>query len=260
MRRWIVVAVGCLLTWAGAGVLSASALARPALRSAVTPFSGKHRISAGVAYSSNWSGYAAYGRKFKRATGTFVVPTANCSAVHGHQETDAAFWAGLDGYLPTSGSVEQTGVEAICVGTQAYYLPWYEFYPAGLVVIQQPVKPDDTMVATVSHNSTTVTAKLTDVTRGWSNSAHTSAAGLAFSSAEWITEGLTHPTLPLTDFGSVHFGSASATDGANQTGTISSKAWKHDRIIQVDNNSTIDATPTKLSGGGSAFDVVWNSF
>jgi hypothetical protein len=182
------------------------------------------------------------------------VPTSDCSAVSGQKETVAAFWAGLDGY--TSKTVEQTGVDAICIGAAAYYFPWYEFYPANTVQINHKVLPGDTMIATVSHNSTTVTTKLTDKGK-WSTSASASAARLAFSSAEWIAEG---PASSLTDFGAVAFGSASASDSANQTGAISSSAWKHDKIVQVDPNGTIDATPTKLSNLGSAFDVLWKSF
>ena len=49
--------------------------------------------------------------------------------------TYAAFWVGLDG--DGSHSVEQIGTMGYTSGGRAYYVAWYEMYPAAM----QPIRP-----------------------------------------------------------------------------------------------------------------------
>jgi hypothetical protein len=243
-RRVILGVVGALAcSWAVTSPASAAA----------GPIKGKLRVGRGTVESTNWSGYAAYGKTFTDVKGSWIQPAANCSSVKGRQTTIAAFWAGLDGY--TSGTVEQTGTESDCIGNRPLYFAGYEFYPAGVVEINHPVQAGDALSAEVSQNGSTVTVTLKDATRGWTNSASEPASGLAFSSAEWIAEALSHM---LTNFGSVPFSSASATDNAGQSGPINSSDWSNDKIILVNHTGTIQrAVPSGLTSNGTAFTDTW---
>lgn len=263
----LVLGVACLALAAG------TAIARPSARSsaasssqrgiAAGPISGKQRIRTHQSYSTNWSGYAAVGDTFTNVTGTWTEPTASCSGVKGHKVTYATFFAGLDGYM--SPTVEQTGVDAICLGSTAYYHPWYEFYPAASVTIPCVVQAGDTLTSDVSVSGGTVTTSLADATRScdgtaggsWTSGGQTSSTGLELDSAEWITEAVAHT---LTNFTSVHFSSASATDTAGTTDGIDNGPWGYDEIILVSHNGRVmRAEPQNLSTSGtaSAFDDVW---
>jgi hypothetical protein len=240
--------------------IRASAVARPAAGgplngSYVTkPVTGKKRIRTHQSFSTNWSGYAAFGDTFKHVTGTWTQPTAGCSGIKGKKLTVASFWSGLDGY--NSSTVEQTGVDAICVGKTSLYQPWYEFYPARSVTIPHTVNPGDLLTADVSVSGGVVTTTLTD-SGHWTYSAQTPAAGLALSSAEWIAEA---PTNLLTNFGTVHFDSATATDTGGTTAGIDNGPWSYDAITLVNRNGRIvRAQPGSLStsGNASSFDDVW---
>ena len=236
-----------------AGALACTLAAASSASAAVGPVKGKLRVGRGTVESTNWSGYAAYGTTFKDVKGSWIQPAADCSSVKGKQTTIAAFWAGLDGY--TSGTVEQTGTESDCSGGSPLYFAWYEFYPAGVIQINHPVEPGDVLTSEVSQNGSTVTAKLTDSTQGWTNTASEPASGLAFSSAEWIAEAPSHL---LTDFGSVPFSSASATDTAGKSGPINSSNWSNDQVILVNHTGTIErAVPSGLTSNGTAFTDTW---
>ncbi len=116
--------------------------------------------------SGNWSGYAVESpSQFTEVLGSWVQPTAKCTSLG---RTYGAFWVGLDGY--TSSSVEQLGTDSDCknVNSPTYYA-WYEMYPAASVTIsttQYPVKPGDTMTASVTRAGTSYTLSLHS-SEGW---------------------------------------------------------------------------------------------
>lgn len=130
-----------------------------------------------IAYHlSNWSGYVAHGsaKEFTSVSGGWTVPVVSCSS--GGQ---SAAWVGLDG----SGdhTVEQTGVNTVCGptlgscagdprGTPCEYA-WYEMYPGGLNVYDDPISTGDTMMASVSYARTTFTLSISDLTQGWTETA-----------------------------------------------------------------------------------------
>jgi hypothetical protein len=241
-----------LLTALAAAVLAAAG--GPAF--AAGPITDRHKTGRGASASTNWSGYAAYGRTFRHVEGDWTVPTANCAAIHGQQVTIAAAFVGIDGFL--SNTVEQTGTDIDCIGKTAFYVGWYEFYPDRAVFLDQstyPVDAGDDMHAEVSVSGTTATLTLQNVTKGWTlNPAPSqSSSSFDFSSAEWILEA---PSNKLTNFGSINFGNAEATGGGT-TGGIS--AFTNDKITMVTRNGrTTRATPSTLSGGGTAFSVTFN--
>jgi hypothetical protein len=248
MRRFLLmfslIAVGLLalaaVSFVVPGVLAGGAAGAKSINPAATastvsgahslrPAQGKQHIARHTSYTTNWSGYVSYSDTFTDVKGSWVQPAANCTGISRGKQTVASFWAGLDGW--NSKTVEQTGVDAECIGSTKYHIPWVEFYPAGPISLSHTVKAIDHLTAEVSQNGSTVTTKLTDAEQGWTDTRTASASGLLFNSAEWIVEG---PTQSLTNFGSVTFGSATATDADSKTGPIDSSTWwSYDSVVMV---------------------------
>jgi hypothetical protein len=228
---------------------SPAAASRPS-QAAAAPLEGHVRRELGSSQSTNWSGYAAHGAPFASVQGDWVQPEASCESARQHRYALAAFWVGLDGY--EDNTVEQTGTEADCEGPTPVYYAWWELYPKAPAVIEEPVRPLDVMHAEVSQDE----LLLEDLTAGWTVSESFLPGSLAFSSAEWIAEAPAKNT--LTDFGSVHFSSASASDEALAGGAIESKAWSDDAITLVGGSHahpTAVATPGALEEEARAFTI-----
>ena len=215
--------------------------------------------------STNWSGYAVGApSQFTEVLGTWVEPTAKCSVF---QQTYAAFWVGLDGY--TSSSVEQLGTDVDCglFGSPSYYA-WYEFYPAASVDIsttQYPVKPGDTLTASVTRSGTSYTLSMKS-SEGWTF-ATTQTGSDANSSAEWIAEapdtcflGVFCSNASLTNFGSVNFsGSEVATGGSLEpVSSFTTNSGPHEITMATSTGAT-RAQPSALSSNGEGFSDTWRS-
>jgi Peptidase A4 family len=246
-----------LLRVSAVTALAAAVLAAAGPAFAAGPISDRHKTGRGDSASTNWSGYAAYNATFSHAEGDWTVPAANCSAVRGQQATIAAAWVGIDGFL--SNTVEQGGTDTDCIGKTPFYIAWYEFFPDRPVFLDQsthPVEAGDHMHAEVSVSGTTATITLQNLSRSWTLTPppSMSSSSFAFSSAEWILEA---PSNKLTNFGTVNFTNAAATGGGTTNGAIDD--FTNDRITMVTRNGrTTRATPSSLSGGGTAFSVTFN--
>jgi hypothetical protein len=238
-----------LLTAAVAALLPcASALAAlPAAGVAASPVEGRLHAGRGTAFSTNWSGYAAYGTTFESASGSWTQPPANCETVAPHQYAIAAFWVGLDGW--ESNTVEQTGTESDCSGNKAVYRAWYELYPERGFLLGGKVEAGDALHVEVTQGTLT----LADSTQGWVAEEHFLPGSLAFSSADWIAEAPAKNH--LTPFGSVHFEHAAASTGGVKSGPIDSKAWSNDAVTLVGNRNSLLAEPGALESGGTAFTI-----
>lgn len=213
--------------------------------------------------STNWSGYAVESpTQFTEVTGTWVQPTASCTT-SGH--TYGAFWVGLDGY--NSKSVEQLGTDSDCtkVNSPSYYA-WYEMYPAASVDIptaQYPVKPGDTLTASVTRSGSSYTLALSS-SEGW-NFSTTQTGSDANSSAEWIAEApdicllIFCSNAKLTNFGTVNFSnSEAATGGALQpASTFTTNSGPHD-ITMTTSTGVTRAQPSTLSSSGTGFSDTWH--
>jgi hypothetical protein len=225
--------------------------------------------------SANWSGYAVTGStpaapaKFTRVFAAWVQPAATCAP---GQATYSAFWVGLGGFNPGSQALEQVGTDTDCsVGGQVSYSVWYELVPAASVTVKLAIRPGDSSVA-VSGKS--VKVNITNYTLKKSFTKKLTMKSPDVSSAEWIAEAPSVCTrsgnctpLPLTNFGSVTFVSASAT-AAGHTGSVSDPSWTATAISLgpsggVGQNplggaaQTGGATPGALSATGSSFGVAW---
>jgi Peptidase A4 family len=210
LRRWCIPLAGLALA---GGALAASApaaasshpaghtihLIRPAMHG-TAPMVGRGRPT--NAQSTNWSGYAAHGKTYKKISASWVEPTGHC----GSSRTWSSFWVGLDGF--GSNTVEQTGSEVDCVSGHAKYYSWYEMYPAFPVNFSNPVSPGDHFTGSVTFTgSGHFTLVLKDTTKGWSHTIKKTLAGAKRASAEVIAEApsSTSGVLPLTNFGTMQF-------------------------------------------------------
>jgi hypothetical protein len=245
--------------------------------------SGLSKILGGRAHatdveSANWSGYADTDDTFNSVAASWTEPSVNCSSsnsdddllgglldgVLGGPSSASSFWVGLDGY--TSSSVEQLGTDSDCdSGTPSYYA-WYEMYPNPSVDLpsSDAVSPGDHMTGWVESNSsgTSFLLEIKDTTAGWTYSTTQTGSGYARSSAEVIAEAPSEcdvvfcSELPLADFGTVDYSAAAVIDSSNTQGTLSSFDANQ---ITMDNDGTVEATPSDLSSNGSAFSVTWDN-
>jgi hypothetical protein len=220
----------------------------------------------GTVESENWSGYAVTGSDFTQANGSWTVPTVDCTVT---PNTYSAFWVGIDGY--SSDTVEQTGTEADCDGTSPVYYAWYEFYPAGSVIIGSvPVSPGNQMSAQASYSGSEFTTTITNVTTGKSFSKTATVSGAERSSGEWIAEAPCCTgqggILPLSDFGTGSFGedytevtdTNYATDSST-SGPISAFGSNVQEITMVSSGGADEAVPSALASDGTSFCVTWES-
>jgi hypothetical protein len=215
-----------------------------------------------------------------------VQPTAKCSS---GGATYSAFWVGLGG-ADGRQALEQDGTEANCNadGTANYYA-WYELVPKAPVRVDLAVHPGDHMTATTTVDGHDVTETIVNHTTGQSFSRTLTMSNPDVSTAEWIAEapsqcqtGAANCTaLPLSDFGTVSFTSAGATDSSGHTGTISSSDWATAAVALDSSGSSAgsigygygygygygqpvsstaasgSAAPSGLTDGGSAFTVTY---
>jgi hypothetical protein len=219
----------------------------------------KHDDSTGT--SSNWSGFAVTGTDFTIAKGSWHVPEVDCTKT---PNTYSSFWVGFDGDLSNSDTVEQNGTDSDCSGTTPVYYAWYEFYPAGSVLIEDvPVSPGNIMYAEVSYNGSEFTLYIKNETTGKSHSHTKAVSGAKRNSAEWIAEApYNGGILPLADFDKANFcddrtgvnDTNYATD-STITGPISDFASR-ERITMTYSGGD-KAVPTVLTTDGTSFTVTW---
>jgi hypothetical protein len=203
-----------------------------------------HKI--GHSTSSNWAGYAVTGGTYTSVSATWTQPAVNCSVT---PTGWSSFWVGLDG--DTSSTVEQTGTEADCSNGHPVYSGWYEMYPKFPSTYANPVAAGDHMSASVTTSNGSFVLTLTDSTRGWTQRTTARLKRAKLASAEVIAEAPSSSggVLPLADFGTVGFGSATA-NGA----TLTSSTAGLDPITMI-SGSTVKAQPSSIGSG--SFTVTW---
>jgi hypothetical protein len=227
--------------------------------------------------SDNWSGYAAFGVKFKSVRGSWVQPSAQCFG-RSTSFTESSFWVGLGGNSRSSYKVEQIGTEADCNpdGTASYYA-WYELWPADGVNLHLDIQPGDRIAARVDIGRASVYVSIRNQTTGRRFSKTIPMRNPDGTSAEWIAEApaitVRHSDqiVPMADFGRIHFTNAAATSASGHTGPISDHDW-HESAIEfrsdhgnpgdpvksfLDSAAAAHGVPTELATGGGAFTIVW---
>jgi hypothetical protein len=225
-RRWpILVLAATLLAGGTRPAAAAVGSGGPAVQPVVQPggpvrhlFLPEPQGSAAAVPSTNWSGYVATGSAFSSVASDWVQPAGQCSGGSGASvDKYAAFWVGLDG--DNNNTVEQTGSEVDCVGGTAHFYAWYEMYPGAAVNFDETIKAGDQLAGSVTYQgSNQFQLTLADSTQGWSQTVTQAMAAATRSSAEIIGEApccaAGGAPLPLTDFGSVTFASATVNGSA----------------------------------------------
>ncbi len=219
--------------------------------------------------SSNWAGYAIQrpGVSFRTVQAVWTQPTPFCRP---GSETYSSYWVGLGGFSAGSTALEQIGTEIDCTRSgRAASTAWYETVPDPSFPVFRTVRPGDRLAATVTVRGRLVTLVLRNLTRGWSFHRTLRTSPIDVSSAEWIVEAPSEcqgnwcRTLPLANFGSAAFTSATATTSGGHTGSLSDPSWRLTEIrlrpgshhFAVAGQLAGGATPSPLGPGGSSFGV-----
>jgi hypothetical protein len=192
------------------------------------------------ATSTNWSGYVVQDNNnpFKAAKtyiyGILEVPVARqafgtCNGTWDYSSP----WVGIDGW--GSNDVLQSGIDAdaYCSGgtTATNYDAWYEWYPAGVVILSNfPVAPGDVIYVYVWPTSTTVgNYYILNVTQNVSSSIQFNAPNgttLVGNTLDWITEWFAGPMItnyldiPWAEARAVLPGGTQYSPGKAPTGTV----------------------------------------
>ncbi|WP_051450133.1 G1 family glutamic endopeptidase [Actinospica robiniae] len=219
----------------GASALLATGLAGPAAAATAAPASIPHFDHARHS-DQIWGGYAVTGTKFTSVSGTWTVPTLNCSST---PNSYVSPWIGIDGW--NSDTVEQIGFDQDCVNGVAGYYPWAEMYPADSIYFTETVKAGDQITASVSVSGTAFTLTEKDTTRGWSKTYHETGSD-QLSSAEAIVEDLGDGIQPVASFSAIPFTGLTANGKAlASAGTVNSTV--------IERGSTPLTKNSTLSGG-----------
>jgi hypothetical protein len=236
-RRWgavaVAAAIGVVASSAGTGGAATGLRHDP-----------NHKITQST--SSNWSGYDVTGGRFTSVAASWTEPTVNCTGGTAY----SSFWVGLDG--DTSNTVEQTGTDADCSGTTPHYYAWYEMYPKFPVNLTQPVKPGDSLSASVvTDGAGNFTLTIADTTQNWSYRTTAKLNHASLASAEVIAEAPSSRggVLGLANFGTVNFTNATANN-------VPLNSLPNLDPITMMSGSTVKATPSSINS--SSFSVAWS--
>lgn len=208
-----------------------------------------HKVSHST--STNWSGYAVSGfGPYRSVSATWQQPAVNCAKT---PTGWSSFWVGLDG--DTTSTVEQTGTEADCSSGSPVYYAWYEMYPKFPTQYAAPVSSGDTFNGSVTYlGNGSFRLTLSDLTEGWTEQTTQRLKSAKLGSAEVIAEAPSSSggVLPLADFGTIGFGSATVNGS-----TLTNSTPGLDPITMVSRSGAVEAKPSGISGG--SFTDSWYS-
>ncbi|MDH6134126.1 hypothetical protein P3T37_003528 [Kitasatospora sp. MAA4] len=185
-----------LLVTAAVGLATAVSAATPATAAA------SHRTARDHKHTDNiWGGYITYGDVFTTISGTWNIPSLDCTNNRGI----ASPWVGFDGW--DSNTVEQIGIDLDCSTGHAQYNPWVEMYPQNSIYFTDPVQAGDSMTGTVADDGGHwYTLTLSDTTQGWTKSFRKYLAAATSVNAEAIVEPIGSGSVPtLAKFGPLQF-------------------------------------------------------
>jgi hypothetical protein len=238
---------------------------------------GSHAVAGArgdVEATSNWAGYAVTAADpsaptaFTGVSGTWKVPALRCG--ESDDDSHAAFWVGLGGYVQGTQALEQIGTWADCnlQGPPSYFA-WYELLPGPALSFALAIEPGDTLKATVAVDTQQhVTLTLRNLTRHTVASVRQRFQMVDLSSAEWVAEAPTYCDLTsftcgvaqLANFGSVAMSNLQATANG-KSGSVTSPLWTSTplEIHPTSGNTVGTCTPTNLAGNGASFRVSWDA-
>lgn len=231
-------------------------------------------------YSTNWSGYAAAPISSSPQPGSVTDVSANWTVptvTGSHKQTAySAVWVGIDGYLPSSQTVEQVGTAQDIINGRASYYAWWEMWSSvdnmpEQQITSMTIQPGDSISASVEYITSGPSAgdfalaiidnsHPNDLEGGYVNPVGNQSPLPTETSAEWIVEAPSGSggILPLANFGSVTFTNAQATING-VTGPINDPSWKYQAIDMINNSGTLLATTSTLQSNGTSFVVTDDS-
>jgi autotransporter-associated beta strand protein len=210
--------------------------------------------------TTNWSGYSAAapaGSAFTDVSSTWVIPSVKAQS---SGTTYSSYWVGFDGVSDTT--VEQCGVSAdVSTNGSTTYNAWYEFAPAGEVVVPLTVHAGDTITAEVTYEGISsgrfnYQFDLRDQTTGASyDMIKSTSSNDARSSAEWIAEApsLGSSVTTLANFGNVTFSNDLAALNGGSDVSLGALNLTENEMVQTN----VVALPTSVNSTDSAFNVAY---
>jgi hypothetical protein len=197
--------------------------------------------------SLNWSGYVAGDGGYTAVSGSWIVPSVTDAAPLAADAT----WVGIGG--TGNRDLIQAGTQAIVQNGSVEYQAWLEGLPGASVEMPVRVRPGDVVRASIEEvSSGRWRVTLQNETTGCSYDT-TVAYGSVHTSAEWIEEMPSGSVLiPLDQFDSVHFLSASAVKDGK---TVTPLAEQARPVTMVADDGSTLALPSVLSEKGDAFKV-----
>jgi len=282
-RKRRVLAVGAMSALAlGALSVAASAGAAEASPGTISqPHTGPSVLGGPLVKSETgkvWAGYVAEGGKspFTYVEAEFKVAAVHCRVTPHLSQTSQ--WVGLDGSI--SHTVEQIGVESDCGDPKLphsnapHYFAWWEMYkphdPNESPHEIEPVNAGDTIVATVYQipagspgDALEYVLSLQDLTKSGVPKSYLKPCPKGFvckdASAEVISEGYNWKDWKgPADFGRESFSDISLGEYGDLIGNFATTSWRNIKEVQKQ-KKVVNAAPTALSHGGTAFSVVWHS-
>jgi hypothetical protein len=224
-----------------------------------------------VVKNPHWSGYAdvAANGSVSMVETSFVLPTATCNSSSAEQQ-EMYFFASMDN-LVTSNDFEYAGALAYCpVGSSVAY--YYAINTPNFTLGWFP-SPGNTIFASITASEGYFVYNVTDVTSHQSTVAEYSDANATLNSAQVLTDtgncGNATVTVdcPLTNFGSVAFGSdhttvpntnfATINGHTKPIGKFGSKATLYRGVTTNDAGTKVDASTTVLSSDRTSFTVTF---
>lgn len=211
--------------------------------------------------TSNYAGYAATDfsqtAAYQKVSGRWVVPSAHCSP---GEDSDVSVWVGMSSDESEHSLLAQLGSATDCRGGIPQYYLWWEMYPAPSVEINRPVKPGDTITATVAFQHDSFQLSMDIPSEGIHFSTTQAGKVSDTSVAECIVEPDTIVDDPTTDKGHLehltNFGQISVHCQLNQDKPIAD--GPQDILYQMQTSAGVAKTVTSpLDQSGTTFTVQW---
>jgi hypothetical protein len=219
--------------------------------------------------SLNSAGYAVSraGTRFRLVRATFFVPFLNCRLSKG---AVSAHWVGLGGFVGSSKSVEQAGIEADCSAAERpQYHAWYAMYPR---------KRASSAIRIMGGDSVTASIYLDTAHQKFALSVTDNTTGGHFLVRRKCPSGLTCPARsaevisstsatgtgshlvirPLAAYGAVSFADIAVTDLSGQRGSLRSAHWDAARILETQQDSPFLLIARSTQIHADTFDTYWS--
>lgn len=200
--------------------------------------------------SQNWSGYAATEGGYTGVTATWTVPDIGLASPVG---MDAA-WVGIGG-VRTPDLIQAGTQRTVLQNGATQQEAWIELLPRASETVALTLNPSDTIRVSIDQQGPeTWLIVFTNLTSGQTFQA-TKRYASSLSSAEWVEEAPSasrRRTLPLDNFGTIHFSQASAS---RETQVLNISQSGAHAITMITPDGRPLAEPSALAPDGDGFSV-----